>query len=333
MAHDLLSDVLRTLRLRSALFYRVACHGRWAAAAPGAAELAGSVMPGADHVVEYHVVTRGDCWAAVQGEPPLRLHTGDIIVLPQGDAHVLSSAPGARAEPDPTLPALDPGQRPFHVMVDGIAQSVVDAARACALPSGTELVCGFIGCDLPPFDPLLASLPRMLHLPATASGSWSQAFIELAAREAGEPRPGSDALLERLSEMMFIDAIRQHLQGLPEDSTGWLAALRDRFVARALSLLHADPARSWSVDELGSQVGLSRSALHERFVQLLGQPPMQYLARWRMQLAASLLLDSQASVMAVGLRVGYESEAAFSRAFRRWVGASPAAWRKHRKAA
>ena len=143
-------------------------------------------------------------------------------------------------------------------------------------------------------------------------------------------RPGSEALLERMSEMMFVDAIRRHIDGMAEQSTGWLAGLRDRFVGRALALMHDNPAGDWSIDELGRQVGLSRSALHERFVELVGLPPIQYLAQWRMQLAARMLRESQASVASIALRSGYDSEAAFGRAFKRLVGQPPAAWRRQK---
>jgi transcriptional regulator GlxA family with amidase domain len=149
-----------------------------------------------------------------------------------------------------------------------------------------------------------------------------------AAAEASDLRPGGSAMLVRLSEMLFIDAIRQYLATLPEDSCGWLAGVRDRFVGRALALMHADPAEAWTVAELGRQVGLSRSAFHARFAELLGQTPMQYLASWRMQAAAALLRDTAATVATVAGDVGYESEASFSRAFKRFVGKPPAVWRQ-----
>jgi AraC-like DNA-binding protein len=139
-------------------------------------------------------------------------------------------------------------------------------------------------------------------------------------------------MLARMSEMMFVDAVRRYADRLPEQSSGWLAGLRDRFVGRALALLHERPAHYWTIDELGRSVGLSRSALHERFVQLVGVPPMHYLAQWRMQAAARLLLESRATVAAIALDVGYDSEAAFARAFKRMVGKPPAAWRRERDA-
>lgn len=162
------------------------------------------------------------------------------------------------------------------------------------------LVCGFLGCDLRPFNPLVAALPRILHLPASRAGGWVARVSDQAVVESNDRRPGGDAVLERLSEMMFVDAARRYLDSLPEDATGWLAGLRDRFVGKALALMHERPEHAWSVDDLAREVGLSRSALHERFVQYLGQPPMQYLTSWRIQLGARLLRESNRNVATMG---------------------------------
>jgi len=178
-----------------------------------------------------------------------------------------------------------------------------------------------------PFNPLIATLPRLLHLKAHGQDLTTQ-VIHRAAAESGDKRPGGEAMLERMSEMMFVDAVRRYVDTLPEDSRGWLAGMRDRFVGRALALMHDEPARDWTVDELGRRVGLSRSALHERFAEMIGQPPMQYLANWRMQVGAGLLRNTNATVAAVAQEVGYESEAAFAKAFKRLVGHPPAAWRR-----
>ena len=332
MSQDTLSDVLRTVRLRSSLFFDLSCGGSWLAEAPGGRDISSMVMPDVDQVIDFHVVTSGECWVAVQGEQPLRLGCGDIIILPQGDAHVVSSAPGMRSgagvDWDKEMKLYN---RPFKVAQEG---SPLTGPRSCGGEPGqdyeveTSLVCGFIGCDRRPFNPLLATLPRLLHLPASAGSDWGAQFARLAAMESGSRRPGSEALLERLSEMMFVDAIRRHIDAMPEQSKGWLAGLRDRFVGRALALMHEQPAAAWSIDELGNQVGLSRSALHERFVELVGMPPIQYLAQWRMQLAARMLRESQSSVLSIALRSGYDSEAAFGRAFKRLVGMPPATWRR-----
>jgi AraC-like DNA-binding protein len=331
MPHDTLSDVLRSVRLRSALFFDLSCGGQWLAEAPGAEKIAAMAMPGVDQVIDFHVVTSGECWIAVQGEPPLRLACGDIVMLPQGDPHVVSSAPGLRGDAKADFgKEMKLHNRPFRVA----SEMGISGPLSCGgepdkdYEVETSLVCGFIGCDKRPFNPLLATLPRLLHLPASDGSVWGAQFAQLAATHSASTRPGSEALLERMSEMMFVDAVRRHIDRLDEQSTGWLAGLRDRFVGRALALMHEKPADDWSIDELGNQVGLSRSALHERFVDLVGMPPIQYLAQWRMQLAARMLRESQTSVLSIALRVGYESEAAFGRAFKRLVGMPPATWRR-----
>jgi AraC-like DNA-binding protein len=327
MSKDILSDVLRSIRLRSAVFYFVSCEGDWVAVAPPSREIADAVMPEAEHVMEYHVVTAGECWAGIAGESPLRLQRGDVIVLPQGDAHIVSSAPGMQADVDVgSYREMQRHQRPFHLHYAGGSEPRLDTGGASGSAT-TRIVCGFIGCDARPFNPLLSALPRLLHLPATEAAR-SEHFAALAAEESAQRRPGGDAMLERLSEMMFVDAIRRHAGTLPEESTGWLAGLLDPYVSKALALLHAMPASGWTVEELSRQVGMSRSALHERFVQLVGQPPMQYLTQWRMQSASRLLRETRASVASVAIDVGYDSEAAFSRAFKREVGQPPAAWRR-----
>jgi AraC-like DNA-binding protein len=192
------------------------------------------------------------------------------------------------------------------------------------------IICGFLGCDSQPFNPLIAALPRMLHLRANEDDGWMAAFARQAVSESRAHRPGGEAMLARMSEMMFVNAVRRYASQLSPQSAGWLAGLNDRFVGHALRLMHEQPSQPWTVDEIGHRVGLSRSALHERFVQLIGMPPMQYLAQWRMQAAAGMLLETRATVATIALEVGYDSEAAFARAFKRAVGKPPAAWRRER---
>ena len=331
MSRDTLSDLLRGVRLRGAVFFYVSLRDRWSAEASTAQEIAVAVMPGCEHAMEYHMVAKGEGWAAVAGLPPVRLAAGDIVMFPQGDRHVISSAPGlepSRREPEWVFARRnDPKPLPISIR-NGVVND--DRASMPIEDADAVLVCGFLGCDLKPFNPLIAALPRILHLPAAHAGDWVARVIDQAVVESNECRPGGDAVLERLSEMMFIDVARRYLDRLPQEATGWLAGLRDRFVGRALALLHERPDRAWSVDDLAREVGLSRSALHERFVKFLGYPPMHYLAHWRIQLGARLLRESNRTVTTIALDVGYDSEAAFSRAFRRMVGMPPAAWRKAR---
>jgi AraC-like DNA-binding protein len=193
-------------------------------------------------------------------------------------------------------------------------------------------ICGFLGCDLRPFNPLLATLPRLLHIRGAVRGQDDRLsrLMELTLTEARDDNPGAESVRLRLSELMFVEVIRRHVAALPPEQAGWLAGLRDEFVGRALGLLHERAAHGWTLDELASAVGLSRSAFAERFTRLVGEPPMQYLTRWRMQLAARLLSEGAAKVAAIALEVGYDSEAAFSRAFKKTAGVSPAAWRQRR---
>jgi AraC-like DNA-binding protein len=325
MSHDVLSDLLRSVRLRGVLFYYVNGSRNWAAEAPASREIAAAVMPDSEHVMEYHVVTRGSCWAAIVGEAPVRLETGDIVLFPHGDPHVMSSAPGMRARADVQSYYQKTEQLPFTLQLDGVeGPPPIASDDGCS----ATLVCGFLGCDLRPFNPLIATLPRLLHLRSAPNHGWTAELMREAVTESRSKRPGGEAMLERMSEMMFVDAVRRYVETLPADSRGWLAGLRDRFVGRALALMHDAPATEWTVDELGRRVGLSRSALHERFIEVIGQPPMQYLTNWRMQVGAALLRDTNATVASVAQDVGYDSEAAFARAFKRLVGRPPAAWRR-----
>lgn len=325
---DPLSDVLRRVRLRGAAFFYVSCGEEWVSVAPPSSRLAPAVMPGAEHIIAYHLMVRGDGWAAVDGEAPVRFTTGEVVLMPRGDGHTLSSAPGLVPEPDDGAWVYRMRHDPKPIAVSYHHGLVHPGAELPDDEASAVLICGFIGCDVHPFNPLIGALPRMLHLPAAGVGGWVAPALQQAVAETREHRAGSGAVLERLSEMVFVDAARRYLATLDDSASGWLAALRDRRVGHALALMHERPADAWSVDRLGHAVGLSRSALHERFVALVGQPPMQYLADWRIQCAASLLRESDASVLAVAQDVGYDSEAAFSRAFKRMVGQPPAAWRR-----
>ena len=329
MGHDTLSEVLRAVRLRGAVYFYVTGEADWSAEAPPGRDIAAEVMPGVDHVIEYHVVARGQCWAAVVGAAPVRLSEGDVVLFPQGDAHVVSSAPGLRPASDSRAEIIAAAHlpKPVPVAMRGPAPPVPIPDEGAP----NVLVCGFLGCDLRPFNPLVASLPRLLHIPATGGSDWVATMMHQAVRETREHGAGSEAVLERLSEPMFVDAIRRHLGALPEGSRGWLAGLRDRTVGKALSLLHERPADPWTIERLSERVGLSRSALHDRFVHFVGHAPMQYLAHWRMQVAAGALAESSSPVASIALDVGYDSEAAFSRAFKRIVGVPPGEWRRRHR--
>jgi AraC-like DNA-binding protein len=328
---DPLSDVLRSVRLRGAVFFYVSCGDEWVSVAPPSSMVGQTVMPGSEHVIAYHLMARGDGWAGVDGQPPIRFSTGDVVLMPRGDGHTLSSTPGLVPKPDDGAWVFRMRNDPKPIPVSYHHGVVQPGAELPAEQATAVLVCGFIGCDVKPFNPLIGALPRLLHIPAGGLGAWVVPALQQAVAESRQQRSGSAAVLERLSEMMFIDAARRHLATLDEGASGWLAALRDRHVGRALALMHERLAEDWTLDGLGRAVGLSRSVLHERFVQLVGQPPMQYLADWRIHRAATLLRECDASVLAIAQDVGYDSEASFSRAFKRLVGQPPAAWRRRQR--
>lgn len=323
MSEDILSDVLRSVRLTGAIFFDVDVSEPWVSAAPPSSSIADAVVPGAEHVIEYHVIVEGHCWARVTNPEtgaPIRLSPGSIIAFPHGDTHILASAPDMTAEPD--LDAFYQAVRgrdlPFHLdFSDG-------------RETDTSMLCGFLGCDLVPFNPLIASLPRVVHIPNgydSGDGFLGQ-LIRAAVREARTKTAGSGGVLSKLSELLFIEMVRRYAETIPQDEGGWLAGLGDPHVGRALRLLHADPARDWTLACLAREVGVSRSVLAERFTRSVGMAPMTYLANWRMQSAAAMLSAGPVPLGQVAADVGYDSEAAFSRAFKRCTGVSPAHWRR-----
>lgn len=316
MSVDTLSDVLRAVRLQGAVFFSVDAVDPWVAEAPDARDLASYVLPSAEHVIEYHLVTEGRCYGGLVDETPALLEAGDIIVFPQGNAHVIASAPGMRGDPTWNTDHSHTASLPIKLELG-----------AGATPSA-RVICGFLGCDARPFNPLLDNLPRMIHLRHQSGGADLSQLVQLALAESTTRSSGSESVLSRVSELMFIEVIRRYIATLPEDDVGWLAGLRDEFVGRCLKKLHARPAHPWSLDELARESGTSRAVLAERFVHFVGLPPMQYLARWRMQLASAQLTSSDKKLAQIAGEVGYGSEAAFSRAFKREVGMAPADFRR-----
>jgi AraC-like DNA-binding protein len=316
---DALSEILKVVRLSSAVFFHARFTAPWCFQTPQAASVAQTLHPGAERLILYHFVADGSCEVAMEGQPPMQLTAGDIIVFPHGDAHRMASeiavAPGRPVD----LPALL-GRRPRMLRFGGGGEA-------------TRFVCGYLECDPRLCRPILSALPRVLKISLRGEGGtdWLESSIRYAVAEAASPRPGGEGVLAKLSEVLFVETLRRYMAQLPPEQTGWLAGLRDRVVGRALSLLHQSPAHPWTVESLARQSGASRSVLAERFAHYVGQTPMNYLARWRMALAASLLRSSALSLTRVAEEVGYETDAAFSRAFRREFGHPPAAWRKQQQ--
>jgi AraC-like DNA-binding protein len=319
---DALSDVLRAVRLTGAFFFDVHACAPWCAETPLGKSVVGTMFPntGSDHLISYHLLIHGTCWATLDGEEPIELTTGDIIMLPHGDMHVLATKPGMRNSPEMSLYRMPrDGQLPIRI-------SVGKAGGESA-----HFVCGFLACDTRPYNPLITALPRVIVVKNHAGGPLG-AYFSAALAESKNSRPGGADMLGRISELMFVDVVRRHLEALPPDRMNWLAGLRDPYIGRALMALHSNPSSDWTLEALAQEAALSRSAFAERFVEYVGQTPMQYLTNWRMQLATNHLRAGNETVANIAGRVGYDSEAAFSRAFKKAMGAPPSEWRNQRVA-
>jgi AraC-like DNA-binding protein len=322
---DVLSDVLRSVRLTGAMLFLVDATTPWCTWAPHTEAFRHVVLPASQHLVSFHIVTRGRCWAGLRGAAPQRFETGDVLVVPHGDAYFLAE-PADAAETYGTDDAVSF----FRSMAAGQMPTVIGEGGGGA--QQTQFICGFLGCSLRPFNPVLAALPRVVHMrAAAASAERMRHLIEFAQCELSQPSSGGQTVLLRLAELMFVEVVRGHIETLSAAPSGWLAGLRDPLVGRALARLHGAPAQAWSLEALAADIGASRSVLAERFTQVVGQPPMQYLSAWRMQLASELLNDRTAKVKAVAAAVGYDSEAAFSRAFKKIVGMAPLRWREQER--
>ena len=320
MAQDVLSDLLKTVRLTGAAFFEIAAEAPWSIASPPREVILPHILPGADHLIAYHAVTAGRCVATIDGGAPVSLETGEVVVFTNSDPHVMSSSANMRA--DPTSPDVvdiaAAGQMPFLINFGN-----ADAVSA-------RLVCGYLACDARPFNPLIEALPPVMKAgdrTGTDPG-WLGQFIRFAVAETADKRAGGATVLTKLSELMFIDVVRRHIATLPAENSGWLAGLRDPLVGKVLMLIHDNPAHDWTIESLAKQAGVSRSVLAERFTDVVGMPPMHYLAKWRMQIASEMLSSGNTNVASIAARIGYESEAAFSRAFKKMIGVPPSAWRR-----
>jgi AraC-like DNA-binding protein len=303
---DPLGEALHFLRMNGAYYCRSELTAPW-----------GITMPPTPGYLWFHVVTSGRLWLDTGSEEQRWIQLGDLALVPHGDGHVLCSEPGARA----------PG------ILDLEREAVSDRYEILRHGGGgapTGLICGAVRFAHPAAGNVIEILPRTVHIEGSGSSrlEWMQSVLRLMASEAAELRPGGEAVITRLGDVLVIQAIRAWMESDPAAQTGWLGALQDRQIGRAIAQIHRDPARSWTVAALAQELAMSRSAFAARFTELVGEPVMSYVARWRMQVAVAALTEEGASVGQLAHRLGYRSEAAFSRAFKRVVGVSPGAMRR-----
>ncbi len=313
---DLLSDLLSSMHLVGSVLFRAEFREPWSVITPDCHELAQVLLSRTEHIIPFHVVASGGCWLELPEREPVWLDDGDAVLLPYGQSHCLRGQDVADSvQVAQLLPRPPWGDIPL-----------VEHGGTGAT---TGVICGFLQCDELLFHPILRHLPALLHVSpdATPADHWLATTIRHTATEASNRLPGSRSMLPRLTELMFVEILRKHMQSLSADEVGWFAAYNHPVVGAALKFLHAAPLQDWSVDSLARRVGVSRTVLAEHFKRFLDQPPMQYLAHWRMQLAAQHLKSSDLPMKAIADQAGYQSEAAFSRAFKRHFGSPPGGWR------
>jgi AraC-like DNA-binding protein len=313
---DALSETLRVVRLVGAIFIQGRFSAPWCYQSPCADFAAPLLEPTAERVVIFHLITEGECFVEIDSGAPVKLNAGDAVVFPQGHAHRMCSAPGLEPAKGARLETVL-SRRPRKLVYGGGGRT-------------TRLVCGYLACDTRLARMLLSGLPSLLKVSVRGSnaGMWLEASVRYALAEARSPRPGGAGVLAKLAEVLFIEVLRLYMNEQSADRPGWLAAVRDRIVGAALTQLHTRPAHAWTLEALARAAGTSRSVLAERFQHLVGSAPMEYLTQWRMLLAANLLSGSNAPLARIAEDIGYQTDTAFIRAFRREYGIPPAAWRR-----
>lgn len=317
---DALSDVLTTLHLEGALYINAEFTAPWCVQSKFGLGSVRARLAGAEDVLFFHFLLEGRCKVRLaDGTESLDVAAGDLVLFLNEEKHLMGS--DLQLAPVEAASLIDP---------DSAAHADLIQMRHGGGGAATRFVCGYLGCSRSVWRLLLEALPRVLCIPI-GEGPTSVLLRELlrvGVLESAMSRPGSRSVLAKVSELMFVDALRRHIETMPPDGKGWLAGMRDPQVGRALALLHAEPERAWTVDELAREVALSRSALAERFAAMVAESPIQHLTRWRLALAAQKLRTGREPIARVAERSGYESEAAFSRAFKREFGSSPTAWRR-----
>jgi AraC-like DNA-binding protein len=314
---DALSAALSSVRMTGAIFYHAVCTAPWGFAVPPMQRVAQRLAPGAERLIGYHLLTEGEALCRFADGTAIELRAGDVIIIPHGDAHtVTNGAPRVLEDSEASLGSYLAGD--LHTMELGGGGPV------------THFICGYFGCEQHADRLFLSGLPRAVHINvrSDAAGEWLESSIQHLVSEASSGRPGKSALLSKMAEALFIETLRRYMEQMPPDQAGWLAGARDPIVGASLALLHRRTRDPWTLAMLAAAVGTSRSILTERFTRLLGEPPLRYLAHWRLQLAARLLTSGSKPIVQVALDVGYESEAAFNRAFKREFGVPPGRFRR-----
>jgi len=319
---DVLSTVLKTVKLEGAMFYNAEFSAPWSLRSPPSCLVASYLSREPRHVIIYHLLTHGRAYANVEDGPRLSLSAGDIVVFPHGDPHLMGN--GREVEP-----------RDFSLILQEILSRGLKVARMGGGGEITRFVCGYLSCEPQLSRAFLGGLPPIfkVNIGSDSSGQWLENSIRYSVGQAAASQTGSEIVVAKLSEALFVETLRRYVDLLPAGQTGWLAGARDPDVGNALALMHRQPSDPWTIAELARHVGVSRAVLAERFRHFLGVPPMAYLTRWRLQLGAQQLASNSRSVAQIAVEVGYESESAFNRAFKREFGSPPARFRTKSKVA
>jgi AraC-like DNA-binding protein len=318
---DAFSEILSGVKLNGAVFFTAEFSAPWGLSVPASNIAAATLGLGAAHLLLYHLVVEGGAVIELTDGQCTELKPGDVVIVPHGDSHNMSSGKGVK----PPFPN--------YGITPKIKSRDLTPLQAGGGGEISRFVCGYMTCDPYLSRPILSGLPPVfkVNIRTDRSGHWLENSIMHLVEEAASGRIGSEAMLAKLSEALFVDTLRRYVAGLPEQQTGWLAGTRDPIVGKSLGLLHSRVAHPWTIANLADQVGISRSALVERFTRYLSEPPMTYLTRWRLQLAARSLERTSRGVADIAADVGYESEAAFNRAFKREFGQPPGRYRSDRK--
>ena len=314
---DALSEALNAVRMTGAIFYSLECSAPWGFSVPHLNDVAHVLAPGTERLVSYHLVTEGEAIVQFADEEPVPVKAGEVLIIPHGDAHIVwNGSPAAMIDSAASLREYLAG-----------TLSVMRVGEGGAM---TRFICGYFGCERHAERMFLAGLPTMIKidLRGDEAGAWIENSIRHLVSSASANRPGHSVLLSKASEALFVEALRRYMEQLPPEQPGWLAAARDPIVGAALALLHRKPFRDWTLEVLAAEAGTSRSVLSDRFTRYLGDPPLTYLARWRLQLASRLLETTRKTIQQIATEVGYDSEASFNRAFKREFGNPPARYRK-----